>query len=313
MKLNPKTLGVLLEVAVYGAPRGATGLAEEFEVSREQITATLTKLASIGFIQPSNGKTAKGTYWYKVDITPAGLRYAHDWMTGKKPCWVLPHGKNQLSIPLNSDIADTYIADIPYSSEQYDLYPYSVNQGAKTSFRTKKRKKEGEKMSLGSTPIDPDDLAEEIEKDKRRKKQERDEQSKEHYRNRQRIRANRPIEKWSPADIINYFAEQVKQIWNVEQVALSQRPRLVKAIDLFRIDNDTDGKIDKYLIDTYLASKKWDKTKLYNPEEVFWSFMNWAPAKVADAIRATRDDDSPEKREEIREKNKRLLEKMRDV
>jgi hypothetical protein len=308
VKLNPKTLGVLLEVAVYGAPRGVAGLMVEFEVGREQLTAALTQLASIGFIQPSNGVTAKGTFWHKVDITPEGLKYAHDWMTGKKPLLVLPNGETRISIPLNSDIADTYKADIPYSSEQYDLYPYSVNQGAKTSFRTsEKTKHEGETMSLGSTPIDPDDLAAELEKDKARKKQERQEQAKAHYQNRQRIRATRKVVDWSPADVINYFAEQVKQIWNVEQVAISQRPKLIKAMDLFRIDNSTNGEIDKYLMDTYLASRKWDKSILYNPEEVFWSFINWAPSKVAEAIRTVRPEEDADTIAAIRAKNKKML------
>ncbi len=161
-------------------------------------------------------------------------------------------------------------------------------------------------MSLGSTPIDPDDLAEEIKKDKERKKRERKEQSENHYRERQRIRASRKVEDWSPADVINYFAEQVKAIWNVEQVALSQRPKLIKAMDLFRMDNDTNGNIDKYLMDTYLTSRKWDKSKLYNPEEVFWSFINWAPAKVAEAIRATKEEDINAVAI-AREKNRKLL------
>lgn len=146
-------------------------------------------------------------------------------------------------------------------------------------------------MSLGSTPIDPDDLADEMKKDRERKKQERKEQSEAHYRDRQRIRSSRAVVDWSPADVVNHFSEQVKLIWNVENVALTQRPKLVRAMDLFRIDNDTNGEIDKYLIDTYISTKKFDKTKLYNPEEIFWGFINWAPTKVGEAKRSVKAED----------------------
>jgi len=289
--LSPKTLGVLLEIAVYGAPEGVKGLSKELGVGRVQIDSALAELASIGLVRLSNGKTAKGTFWYKVELTPEGVAYAHNWMTGKKPLRVLPNGKTRISISLNSNIADTYKADIPYSSEQYGLYPYSVNQGAEQSSALDGNEKIGGIMSLGSTPIDPDDLADEMRKDKERKKQERKEQSEAHYKNRQRIRASRAVVDWSPADVVNHFAEQVKQIWNVEDVALSQRPKLVKAMDLFRIDNDTNGEIDKYLIDAYISTKKFDKTKLYNPEEIFWGFINWAPSKVGEAKRSVKEED----------------------
>lgn len=291
MALSPKTLGVLLEIAVYGAPEGVKGLSKELGVGRVQIDSALAELASIGLVRLSNGKTAKGTFWYKVEMTPEGTLYAHNWMTGKKPFEVLPNGKTSISISLNSDIADTYIADIPYSKEQYGLYPYSVNQGAEQSSAHTDNEKIGGIMSLGSTPIDPDDLAAEMAKDKERKKQERKEQSEAHYRDRQRIRASRAVVDWSPADVINHFAEQVKLVWNIENVALTQRPALVKAMNLFRIDNDTNGEIDKYLIDNYLSTKKFDKTKLYNPEEIFWGFINWAPTKVGEAKRSVKAED----------------------
>lgn len=291
MALSPKTLGVLLEIAVYGAPAGVKGLAKELGVGRVQIDSALAELASIGLVRLSNGKTAKGTFWYKVEMTPEGTQYAHNWMTGKKPFEVLPNGETSISISLNSDIADTYIADIPYSREQYGLYPYSVNQGAELRSALNGEEKIGGIMSLGSTPIDPDDLADELKKDKERKKQERKEQSEAHYRDRQRIRASRAVVDWSPADVINHFAEQVKLVWNIENVALTQRPALVKAMNLFRIDNDTNGEIDKYLIDNYLSTKKFDKTKLYNPEELFWGFINWAPTKVGEAKRSVKAED----------------------
>jgi hypothetical protein len=289
--LSPKTLGVLLEIAVYGAPEGVKGLSKELGVGRVQIDSALAELASIGLVRLSNGKTAKGTFWYKVELTPEGVAYAHNWMTGKKPLAVLPNGETNIYISLNSNIADTYIADIPYSKEQYGLYANSVNKSAEQSSALNGKENIGGIMSLGSTPIDPDDLADEMKKDKERKKQERKEQSENHYRDRQRIRSSRAVVDWSPADVVNHFSEQVKLIWNVENVALTQRPKLVRAMDLFRMDNDTNGEIDKYLIDAYISTKKFDKTKLYNPEEIFWGFINWAPTKVGEAKRSVKAED----------------------
>lgn len=306
MALNPKALAVLLEISVYGAPNGVKGLASAFGTGRGQIDSALAELASMGLVGLSNGKTAKGTFWYKVEITPEGTQYAHDYITGKKPLGVLPNGETRISISLNSDIADTYIADIPYSKEQYGLYPYSVNKSAEQSSAHTDNEKIGGIMSLGSTPIDPDDLATEMAKDRERKKQERKEQSEAHYRYRQRIRAKRPVVDWSPADVINHFAEQVKLLWRVEDVATSQRPKLVRAMNLFRIDNDTNGEIDKYLIDTYISTKKFDSTKLYNPEELFWGFINWAPSKVGEAKRSLKEEDL-DVVAAAREKNRKLL------
>jgi len=275
--LSPKTLGVLLEIAVYGAPEGVKGLSKELGVGRVQIDSALAELASIGLVRLSNGKTAKGTFWYKVELTPEGVAYAHNWMTGKKPLAVLPNGETSIYISLNSNIADTYKADIPYSKEQYGLYANSVNKSAEQSSALNGKENIGGIMSLGS--------------DRERKKQERKEQSEAHYRDRQRIRSSRAVVDWSPADVVNHFSEQVKLIWNVENVALTQRPKLVRAMDLFRIDNDTNGEIDKYLIDTYISTKKFDKTKLYNPEEIFWGFINWAPTKVGEAKRSVKAED----------------------
>jgi len=266
--LSPKTLGVLLEIAVYGAPEGVKGLSKELGVGRVQIDSALAELASIGLVRLSNGKTAKGTFWYKVELTPEGVAYAHNWMTGKKPLAVLPNGETSIYI-----------------------YANSVNKSAEQSSALNGKENIGGIMSLGSTPIDPDDLADEMKKDRERKKQERKEQSEAHYRDRQRIRSSRAVVDWSPADVVNHFSEQVKLIWNVENVALTQRPKLVRAMDLFRIDNDTNGEIDKYLIDTYISTKKFDKTKLYNPEEIFWGFINWAPTKVGEAKRSVKAED----------------------
>jgi len=110
--LNPKTLAVLLHIAVYGAPEGVKGLSKDFGVGREQIDSAVAELASIGLVRLSNGKTAKGTYWYKVETTPEGLEYAHKWMTGKKPLAVLPNGETHISISLNSNIADNMLIQL---------------------------------------------------------------------------------------------------------------------------------------------------------------------------------------------------------
>lgn len=287
MALSPKALGVLLTIAVYGAPNGRKGLSEAFGWGRRQVESALEELAATGLIASSKGKTAKGAYWHKIELTTEGKVFSHDWLTGKGPLYILPNGKTYISISLNSSMADTYKADIPYSSEQYGLYANSVNQGAELTFRTTEGKKD---MSLGSMPIDPDDLAEEMAKDAKRKKAERKAQSEAHYKERQRIRANRPVAEWTPTDVVNYFAEQCKSIWQVEQVALTQRPKLIKAMDLFRIDNDTDGELDKRLLDMFIASYKFEHKKLYNPEQLFWTFLNYAPAKIDEVRRAMKPE-----------------------
>lgn len=291
MALSPKALGVLLEIAVYGAPKGVKGLSEAFEVGRDQINSALAELASMRLIALSNGKTSKGTYWHKIELTTEGKVYSHDWLTGNRPLRVFPIGETPTSISLNSSMADTYIADIPYSREQYGLYANSVNQDVKTSFHVMEDKKEGDNMSLGSMPIDPDDLAEEMAKDAKRKREERKEQSEAHYRKRQIARSKKTVDRWTPTDVINYFAEQCKTLWQVEDVALTQRPKLVKAMERFRIDNGTDGELDKRLLDMFIASYKFEHRKLYNPEQLFWTFLNYAPSKIDEVRRSMKPED----------------------
>lgn len=285
MRLSPKALGVFLTIAKYGAPRGVKGLQEAFGWGRREIDTALAELAAMRLIALSSGKTSKGTFWHKIELTQEGKAFVYDW---NQPLYILPNGETYNSISLNSSMADTYIADIPYSQEQYGLYANSVNQGAKQSFA---QRKEETNMSLGSMPEDPDDIAAEKEKDAKRKKEKRKEESEAFYRKRQQVRANKPIEKWTPTDIVNYFAEQCKNVWQVEQVAITQRPRLVRAMDTFRTDNDTDGVLDKKLMDMFLSTYKFDHGRLYNPEQLFWTFLNYAPKAIDEAKRSLQPED----------------------
>jgi len=290
VKLSPKGIGVFLTIARYGAPRGVQGLIEAHGWGRHETESAITELVSIGLISRSSGKTEKGTFWHKMELTAQGKAYAFDWSTGS-PLQVFPNGETYISISQNSNIADTYIADIPYSREQYGLYANSVNQDVKMDFHVRKEKTEGENpMSLGSMPIDPDDLAEEMAKDQKRKAEERKEQSEAHYRKRQIARAKKPVEKWTPTDVVNYFAERCKTLWNVEQVAITQRPKLVKAMYQFRVDNDTDGELDKRLLDMFISSYKFEHRKLYNPEHFFWTFLNYAPSKIDEVRRSMKPE-----------------------
>jgi len=258
---------------------------------RYETESAITELVSIGLVARSSGKTAKGTFWHTLELTTQGKAYAFDWSTGS-PLQVFPNGETYISISQNSNIADTYIADIPYSTEQYGLYANSVNQGVKMNFHARKEETtEGEAMSLGSMPIDPDDLEQELKKEAERKKRERQEQSQEHFKKRQIARAKKTVDRWTPTDIINYFAEQCKTLWQVEQVALTQRPRLVKAMYQFRVDNDTNGELDKRLLDMFIASYKFEHRKLYNPEQLFWTFLNYAPTKIDEVRRAMKPED----------------------
>lgn len=258
---------------------------------RYETESAITELVSIGLIARSSGKTSKGTFWHTLELTSKGKAYAFDWSTGS-PLQVFPNGETHISISLNSSMADTSIADIPYSQEQYGLYANSVNQDVKTSFHVMEIEKvEGEKMSLGSMPIDPDDLADEMAKDAERKKRERKEQSEAHYKKRQMARAKKTVDKWTPTDVVNYFAEKCKTLWQVEDVALTQRPKLVKAMERFRIDNGTDGELDKRLLDMFIASYRFEHRKLYNPEQLFWTFINYAPSKIDEVRRAMKPED----------------------
>jgi hypothetical protein len=291
VKLSPKGIGVFLTIARYGAPRGVQGLMEANGWGRYETESALTELVSIGLIARSSGKTAKGTFWHKIELTSQGKAYAFDWSTGS-PLQVFPNGETYISISQNSNIADTYIADIPYSREQYGLYANSVNQGAKQSFAQRKEEnEEGEAMSLGSMPIDPDDLADEMAKAEQRKKEERKAEREAHYRKRQMARAKKTVDKWTPTDVVNYFAERCKTLWPVQQVELTQRPALVKAMYRFRVDNDTNGELDKRLLDMFLDTYKFERQKSYNPEQLFWTFINYAPPRVDEARRAMKPED----------------------
>lgn len=280
MSLSPKALGVFLAIAKFGAPRGVKGLQEAFGWGRDQINSAMAELAAMRLIALSSGKTSKGTFWHKIELTQEGKAFVYDW---NQPLQVFPNGETRNSISQNSNIADTYIADITYSSELYGSYANSVNQGGKQSFPQRKEK---ENMSLGSMPEDPDDIAREQEKDAKRKAEKRKEESESYYRKRQKVRANKPVERWTPTDIVNYFAEQCKTVWQVEQVAITQRPRLVRAMETFRMDNDTDGVLDKKLMDMFLATYKFDHGRLYNPEQLFWTFLNYAPKTIDEARRS---------------------------
>lgn len=303
MRISPKALGILVHLYRHGAPRGSEGLQTTLKEGRRYIDTGLKELLSNGFIEALKGKTSSKKYFHILRITDKGRAHVESYL--EEPLYILPSGETYISIPQNGNIADTYKADIPYSTEQYGLYTNSVNQGTALKSAVQEKEEFGGVMSLGSMPMDPDDLEAEIQKDQKRKKEEKAEARRKNYANRQRIRANRPVEKWTPTDIVNYFAEQVKQLWRVDEVKSNQRPSFVKAMTEFRATHDTTGDLEKQLLDMYIDRRRQD-TKLRDPDLLFFGFIKFAPSLIEEAKRSLRKED-PVAAEAIRQKNLKML------
>ena len=285
MTLSLKALGLLLHLSRCGAPRGAVGLSETLPDGRKGISSGLDELLSMGLIRRINGKTHTNQFWSAVEITEQGEKYIKNYGRRGSKRNTEPCAKKEHSIPQNGNIADTYIADIPYSSEQYGLYTNSVNQGTALKSAVQDKEEYGVMdMSLGSMPIDPDDLEYEKQKDAARKKEEKAEAKRKGYAERQRIRAGRPVEKWTPTDVVNYFAEAVKQFWRIDEVQYAQRPSFVKALTEFRATHDTTGDEEKHMLDLYIDRHKGN-TKPVSSDMLFFGFIKYAPSMIEEARR----------------------------
>lgn len=280
MRISPKALGLLFHMSIHGSSEGAKGLQETFGEGKDYISTGLIELLSNGLIRSIKGRTNSGKFYRGIEITDSGREYVKRYKYHGGKSATAPGRKTRTYIPLNSDIADT-----PYS-----IYTNSVNQGTALESAVQEKEEFGGTMDLGAMPIDPDDLEAEKEKDKKRKQEEKKENRRKNYANRQRIRANRPIEKWTPTDVVNYYAEQVKLIWNLEEVRYDQRPAFIRALDEFRSIHDTTGDVEKQLLDMWLDKHKYD-TKNSNADMLFFGFIKYAPSMLDEAKRILAPED----------------------
>lgn len=281
ISLSFKATGLLFHISREGAVGGAKGLSEASEDGVKSIYSGLTELRANGLITLIKGKTDKQQYWSRVEITDKGKAYLKSY--GRVPKRrTEPCAKTADSISLNSNLAH-----YPNSIEAY-----SVNQGAEQSSAHEKEEPFiGVDVPLNANFIDPDDLEAEIAKDQKRKAEERKEAKQKKSADRQKIRASRPIEKWTPADLVNYYAEQIKQIWRVADVQTTERPAFIRALKLFRDDYGTNGQIEKEMLDRYLAKRKSENKELPNAHMLFMGFIGYAPSMIDEVVRSQQPED----------------------
>jgi len=278
--LSPKALGLLLHVYAQGASGGSKGLSEALGVGKDYVLSGLIELRSNDLVALTKGNY-NGNFWSTVEITQKGIDILKKHMKdGKnrsgKPATV-PLRKTRPSISQNSSLAN-----YPNSIEAY-----SINQGDALHASHKETEEFIEGVDMW---LDPDDLAAEIEKDLKRKAEERTEAKKKKHTDRQKIRASRPVEKWTPTDVVNYFAELVKNVWHISEVTTNQRPAFISAMKNFRADFGTTGDIEKEILDRWIDSQKHDTDKR-SPDALFFGFIKYAPTMLEEAKRALAPED----------------------
>lgn len=133
--------------------------------------------------------------------------------------------------------------------------------------------------------LEPEDLEIEIERDRKKKAEEKSENKRQGYATRQKIRATRPVEKWTPTDVVNYYAEMVKTVWHLEEVATTARPKFIKMLANFRDDFGTNGAEEKELLDRFISKNRHD-TEKRDPDRLFTSFIYTAPSMLDEVRRA---------------------------
>lgn len=274
--LSPKALGLLFHINKEGAVGGAKGLSEAFGVGVKYIYSGLTELRANGLVDLITGKINNNQYWSKVEITQKGKSFLKQY--GRVPKrHAEPSAKRADSIHQNS-----YLAKYPNSIDAN-----SVNQGDALHASHKETEE-----FIGDVDmwLDPDDLEAEMEKDRKRKAEERTEAKQKKHADRQKIRASRPVEKWTPTDVVNYFAELVKTVWHISEVTTNQRPAFISAMKNFRADFNTTGDIEKEILDRWVSSQKHDTDKR-SPDALFFGFIKYAPTMLEEAKRALAPED----------------------
>lgn len=277
MKISPKALGLLFHMCLHGSEKGSKGLQEAFGVGKEYVYSGLTELRSNGLIEAITGRTSSGRFWKKIKITEKGRSYVKRYKYhGGKPA-TEPRRKTRTYIRQNSYIANT----------TYSIYTNSVNQGNELRSFQEKEKEEmvGTMDHLGSTPIDKDDIEHEKKKDKKKKIEQKKEYKRLAFAERQSRRASRPIEDWSTSDVVNYFAEMVKTIWRLPEVERVERPKFVAMLDNFRAIHDTDGLIEKELLDRWFSRNR-NNTELVDADRFFSQFLYYAPSMLQEVKRS---------------------------
>ena len=285
--LSPKALGLLMHIHSFGALRGAEGLSEAFETGIKGIYTGLQELRSNGLIDLNKGRGQTGQYWSEVLITEAGVKYASryakkaDGRTSKKADGPSPKIGNSIS-------QNSYSANTPYSKRANSILKEGRTESDEREEFEKVPLKIGDQM-LGSTPLDPDDADAEKKKWEEKKRAKRRENKESRRVDKIKHIASRPFEDWTPTQLAEYFADQMKQMnWRIPE--WTSRSAFKGAIETLRMNHHTDGAIEKKLIDRFFSTIRHDKG-LDNPDLIWRMFIKRAPQMLNDTKASLRTDD----------------------
>jgi hypothetical protein len=280
--LSPKALGLLVHINRYGAINGAEGLAEAFGTGVKSVRTGLTELRSNGLISLSKGRTGNGHYWSEVLITEAGQavveRYAE-----------MAHGRSAKKATRRSAKTGNYIS--PNSHSANTPYSKRANSILKEGRTESDEKEEFDKVPM---PIgeqmqrDPDDEAEAKKKWEEETRVKRREAKESRRVEKIKHIASRPVEDWTPTQLAEYFADHMKQMnWKIAE--WTSRSGFKGGIENLRMNHNTNGVIEKELIDRFFSTIKHDKG-LDNPDLIWRMFIKRAPQMLNDAKASLRTD-----------------------
>jgi hypothetical protein len=284
--LSPKALGLLVQIYLEGAPGGAEGLAKTFSVGVKYVLSGLKELRSMGLVDTIKGKGSNGQFWAELNVTEEGVRYCENMVNRMPKRSAEPHAILGSSISQNS-----YLADTPYSKGANSVKRRTNGVRSKKKYKTM----EVNVNDFGGTPMDPDDIAELQAKDKKRKREERLSRKTQKVEERAKSRASKTVQEWTAQDSVSYFAEQVTHFWQIPDHHVDIQ-KFFFALSNFQAKYNTDGPLEKIMIDNYLSSIKQD-TAVQSADHLWRRFMTMAPSLVEDA---RRDSVTPEQLEEIR-------------
>jgi len=274
--MSARALGVLLHLSTQGSSGGAKGLSEGFKEGREAFQSTLTELTALGFIETKTYRQTNGTFCRQIVVTDAGFQELVNRVR-------VSSTSIQLS-PLYSLLAD-------YSNS------LNTNTVIATKSTDEVREEEFSKVDIGigahmtwfGTPMDPDDVADLKAKDKARKQKEYEEAKAEKAQKAFVHRDKKDPANWTVSDSASYFASLVPDQWNMPPWRIHQS-RFIMALSTFRKNNDSDGTLEKVLMERFFSSLTHEQS-LDDPEKLWKQFIVRAPGMVADAKRAMITDD----------------------
>jgi hypothetical protein len=263
-------MGVLAHLATEPLSGGARALQEVFTEGRDALQVALNELRSLGLTSLVTYRQADGSFSRKITVTDTGFQELEKYLTSLiSRTSILPSLLNSFlanypnSLKTNSLIATKSTEQV---REDYTIFEIGVKD-----------------MSLGGTPMDPDDLEELKAKDKARKQREHNEARQEKANKAFVHRNNKPIAKWTVSDSASYFGTLVSNIWRMKPWSVSNS-RFTYALSTFRKNYETDGELEKRLIDLFIDSVAHD-TKLDDPEHLWRMFIKRAPGMVEDVRR----------------------------